>query len=60
MVVLNLYYNKLTGAIPDLSYLEELEQLDVDANALFGTVPESLFNLPSLGKFNKPSTLLYF
>lgn len=48
MVVLNLYYNKLTGVIPDLSYLEKLEQLDVDANALSGTVPESLFNLPSL------------
>ena len=50
LVTLDLYYNKLTGTIPDLSHLVSLEQLDLDGNNLSGTVPVSLFNLPSIGK----------
>ena len=50
MVVLNMFYNKLTGSIPDLSYLVNLEQLDLDGNELSGSTPASLFNLPSLSK----------
>lgn len=45
---LDLYYNKLLGAIPDLSQLIKLRQFDVDGNMLSGMAPESLFNLPSI------------
>jgi Leucine-rich repeat (LRR) protein len=45
---LDLYYNKLTGSIPDLSQLINLRQFDVDGNMLSGMAPESLFNLPSI------------
>jgi len=46
--VLNLFYNGLTGPIPDLSYLVKLEQIDLDSNKLSGFIPESIFNLPSI------------
>jgi len=48
IIVVNLYFNNLTGPIPDLSSLVKLEQLDLDDNKLSGIVPESLFLLPSL------------
>lgn len=46
--VMDLYYNHLTGSIPDLGNLSALSQIDMDGNKLSGKVPESLFNLPSL------------
>jgi Leucine-rich repeat (LRR) protein len=46
--VLNLYYGKLTGSIPDFAPLQELEQLDFDGNDLSGNVPKSIFNLPKM------------
>jgi len=45
---LDLYYNKLTGTIPDLFRLSFLRQIDVDGNMLSGVIPGSLFNHPSL------------
>lgn len=60
IVVLNLFFNNLTGAIPDLSNLTKMEQLDLDDNQLSGKIPESIFNLPSLGKFPKFSGIRFF
>ena len=51
LVILNLYFNDLTGPIPDLSSLVKLEQMDLDDNNLSGKIPESLFNMPNLGTF---------
>jgi Leucine-rich repeat (LRR) protein len=34
--ILNLYYNSLTGIIPDLGQLTALGQIDLDGNALTG------------------------
>eukprot|EP00535_Pseudo-nitzschia_heimii_P002220 CAMPEP_0197186746 /NCGR_PEP_ID=MMETSP1423-20130617/14504_1 /TAXON_ID=476441 /ORGANISM="Pseudo-nitzschia heimii, Strain UNC1101" /LENGTH=787 /DNA_ID=CAMNT_0042638139 /DNA_START=122 /DNA_END=2486 /DNA_ORIENTATION=+ len=48
MVLLNLYFNKLTGTIPDLSELIKVEQIDLDGNTLSGNTPESLFKLPNI------------
>jgi Leucine-rich repeat (LRR) protein len=45
---LNLYYNKLTGSIPDMSALSSLRHIDLDGNLLTGQVPDTLFNLPAL------------
>jgi len=45
---LYLYYNELTGSIPDLSPLTSLEEIDLDTNSLAGDVPGSLFNLPNI------------
>ena len=53
MVLLDLYFNKLTGSIPDLSKLTKLEQLDVDGNQLSGNVPESIFKLPNISKYKQ-------
>ena len=58
LVVLNMYYNDLTGSIPHLSGLIALEQLDLDGNKLSGKVPETLFNLPSIRK--SCEAFLYF
>jgi hypothetical protein len=46
--MLDLYYNQLTGSIPDMSTLSTLRHIDLDGNLLTGTVPDSLFNLPLL------------
>lgn len=51
LVILNLYFNDLTGPIPDVSSLVKLEQMDLDDNNLSGKIPESLFNMPNLGTF---------
>ena len=48
MVLLNLYFNELTGTIPDLSELIKVEQIDLDGNTLSGNTPESLFKLPNI------------
>mmetsp|Transcript_11467 Transcript_11467/g.22658 ORF Transcript_11467/g.22658 Transcript_11467/m.22658 type:complete len:812 (+) Transcript_11467:202-2637(+) len=48
LMTLNLYFNKLTGTIPDLSGLIAIEQIDLDGNELTGTVPESIFNMPNI------------
>lgn len=45
---LNLYYNQITGSIPDLYNLVALEVLDVDGNRLSGETPDSTFLLPRL------------
>lgn len=45
---LNLFSNKITGQIPSLHKLNELEKIDLDGNLLSGTTPESLFALPRL------------
>ena len=49
LMKLELYYNELYGAIPDLYRLINLSHIDVDGNALEGAVPASLFNLPNIG-----------
>lgn len=49
LMKLELYYNELYGAIPDLYRLINLYNFDVDGNALEGAVPASLFNLPNIG-----------
>mmetsp|Transcript_21170 Transcript_21170/g.44613 ORF Transcript_21170/g.44613 Transcript_21170/m.44613 type:complete len:86 (+) Transcript_21170:151-408(+) len=54
LMTLNLYFNKLTGTIPDLSGLIAIEQIDLDGNELTGTVPESIFNMPNIGKSDSP------
>lgn len=43
-----MYYNDLTGSIPDFGNLLTLQRIDLAGNMLSGNVPESLFNLPSL------------
>lgn len=48
LMKLELYYNELYGAIPDLYRLINLNNFDVDGNALEGAVPASLFNLPNI------------
>ena len=53
LMKLELYYNELYGAIPDLYRLINLYNFDVDGNALEGAVPASLFNLPNIGKILK-------
>ena len=58
LVTLNLYFNKLTGTIPDISGLIAIEQIDLDGNELTGTVPESIFNMPNIGKSVSPVYVL--
>ena len=53
LMKLELYYNELYGAIPDLYRLINLYNFDVDGNALEGAVPVSLFNLPNIGTILK-------
>nr|TKW38504.1 hypothetical protein SEVIR_1G119200v2 [Setaria viridis] len=50
LVVLKLQNNSLSGPIPNLSFLNELEILDISYNNLYGEVPSSLGSLQSLAQ----------
>jgi len=47
---LNLSVNHLSGQLPDLSHLRNLEVLDMRRNLLQGVIPDTLTNCSNLGK----------
>jgi hypothetical protein len=43
--------NTLSGTVPNLSNMVRLENLQMQDNAFWGTIPEAIQQLQSIGKF---------